>query len=1062
MPKSLSRGRARPCLSVAAGLLASPLVLAAAADPFAPFPVADGEASDPRIETLRASLRPEAFKPMHDMVMSDAIYFKASGLRKYVKHCGGDPSLTTLLPKEGTPATPFRVRFENPEAPIRAYVGSGYACTFPARFGPLAIGYDAPPAQGLITYADGSYWLGEVSGGANPQSRESNLRPITTGLTPTPAGLGEWGRPDGTRVQGIARKVGVPAWPKSWTSGSVVGFEMAEIRRAALPEGQRLADNLRPEDGRAVAGRSAPTSPEPTSPEPTSPEPTSPESTSPESILPAPAVAAVKAYMAANPDAFPAVVETPGALPAPAAPAAVPPATNAGVQAPAIAAAPPPVPTAENPDVALYAERIEIWRAAMAATDFSTARSSSVSLGLHKPKDYRRHVEQCGGSQLAPVRISFAGTGAKIEEFTGFAPGCALPDQPSAEMFGLIRYADGSRWLGQVIAMEQAEAVQLSGWGGIPAPVYSLVPAPVGLGEWTRVDGTRLQVIATPMRAKYMFRENWLQGPLASFEVSSVSQLLTADGGAYTGDLRFANDRVDADNATGRWADGRRFTGSLADGRPVAGTLTDADGGRIQGRLVAGDEGRVQWEAGADLVLPGESEAGPAGAYRHYARLPFDAPKLMALPLRGARPMDAATVARATRNTRQCARPSQVPQGWVTWWPSCEPGADGRVALYSRDALQELTQYASGQPARFVLRKGFASDPVRGVEILANAFDASAYPSPQGEGELRLFGERTIFIGGFASQSPNLGQCPVPGDEGGGWESCQFSGYERVDALHRLRLERQELARQQEELRRQMEQEAEAERYAQEEWEAEQEQAELREQIRQDEIAGRMAIANAIRGAAYDIGMAYAEREAARDAADYRERQAAREAARPAYSSAPSSSGGYGGPSGQGNQERAAQLAARQAELERRQAELRQRQALASAPRPSPTPSPAYAPSAGSSSGQGTGGGTESYFFTIADHNVGRVSATRQILGLAVTVEIRRVGLRISGADRSEICANFENRSAANWSGGYRLTDQDGSEARSSLSVPAGGIVRKCDTLNPQSGYTVVLRQDRG
>jgi multidrug efflux pump subunit AcrA (membrane-fusion protein) len=278
---------------------------------------------------------------------------------------------------------------------------------------------------------------------------------------------------------------------------------------------------------------------------------------------------------------------------------------------------------------------------------------------------------------------------------------------------------------------------------------------------------------------------------------------------------------------------------------------------------------------------------------------------------------------------------------------------------------------------------------------------------------------------------------------------------------HTLRQERRELARQQEELRRQMEQEAEAERYAQEQWEYEQEQAEQREQKRQDEIAGQMAIANAIRGAAYDIGMAYAEREAARDAADYRERQAAREAARPSNSPAPSSSGGYGS-SGQDANERAAQLAARQAELERRQAELRQRQALASAPRPAPTPAASYGSGAGSSSSPGSVGSTESHGFTIADHNVGRVSATRQILGLAVTLEVRRVGLRISGADRSEICANFENRTAANWSGGYRLTDRDARDTHASMSVPAGGTARKCETLNPQTGYTVVLRQDRG
>lgn len=861
MAKSSGRRAMRRIVVIACAALAPfPAAFAAAPDPFAPFPVAEGEASDPRIETLRQALRPGVFKPAHEVVITDDLFFTWKRLRNYVKDCGGEPTPTTNLPKEGTKPTPFSARFENPQAPIRTYVGDGYACTFPARFGPMAVGYDAPPVQGLISYADGSYWLGEVSGAANPQASGSVFYTTATPLTPTPAGLGEWGRADGTRVQGEARAVAVPKWPMAWGQHSIVGFEMASVQRTALPSDVRVADG------------GAPGSPATTQP-------------------PAPVVAL-----------------------APAATAAV------------------PVPAGGDPDAAAYAERIEGWRAAMAATDFSGARSSQVWLGLHKPKDYERHVQQCGGGQMGPVKISFEGTGAKITGFTGFAPGCALPAQPTPGLFGLIRYADGSSWLGQVAAMPQAEAVQLSGWGGVPAPVYNLVPSPTGLGEWSRPDGTRLQVVAAPLRAKYFFRENWLQGPLASFEVMSVSQMLT-DGGAFTGDLRFANDTAFADNAEGRWADGRRFTGKISNGRPVSGTLAYADGSQLSGRLVAGDDGRTQWEAGVDLVLALESAAGPAGRYRHYARLPLDAPRPEALPLQGARPMDAATLARATRNTRQCAQPALVPKGWVTWWPSCEPGAEGRVSLYRPDARQELTQYASGQPARYVLRSGYGDDPVRGVEILAGAFDASADPSPQGAAELRLEGQGTVFIGTFAYQMPTSGQCPIPSYEGGGWEPCRLSGYQRVDELHQLRQERLELARQQEELRRQMEEEAEAERYAQRQWEAEQERAELEEQKRRDRIAGQQAILNAIQDGARQIGEAYAQREQARY--DYERRQ--REASRPSYSapsSSYSSSGGTGGPGSQDYSARMAQLEAQQAELQRRQMALRVQSQAPAAPAP--------------------------------------------------------------------------------------------------------------------------------
>lgn len=883
MAKSSGRRALRRVVVIACAALAPfPAAFAAPPDPFAPFPAPEGEASDPRIEALREALRPGAFKPAHDVVITDGMYFRWRGMRDYIRQCGGEPNLTTILPRKDTVASSFKAKFENPQSPIRSYAGEGYACVFPVSFGPYLDGLDLPAVRGLITYADGSYWLGEVKGGGYPAARESTSGSIGTALTPTPAGYGEWGRGDGTRLQGEARVMAVPLWPKGWKSNSVVGFEMAAIRFAALPDGRLLAGELRLENGNVVATASA------------------------------------------APSDAPAISAAPAAPTAPAAPAAVP-------VAPAATAA-APVPPGGDPDAAAYAERIERWRAAMAATDFSSARSSQVWLGLHKPKDYERHVQQCGGGQTGPVRISFEGTGAKITEFTGFAPGCALPAQASQELFGIIRYADGSRWLGQVAAMPQAEAVQLSGWGGVPAPVYNLVPSPMGLGEWSRPDGTRLQVVAAPLRAKYFFRENWLQGPLASFEVLSVSQLLT-DGGAFTGDLKFANDTVYADNAEGRWADGRRFTGKISNARPTTGTLVYADGSQLSGRLVAGEDGRTQWEAGVDLVLALESPAGPAGRYRHYARLPLDAPRPEALPLLGARPMDASTLARATRNTRQCDKPALVPKGWVTWWPSCEPGPDGRVSLFRPDAGQELTQYTSGQPARYVLRSGYAGDPVRGAEILASAFDASADPSPQGAAELRLDGQGTIFIGSFAYQMPTSGQCPVPSYEGGGWEPCRLSGYQRVDELHLLRQERLELARQQEELRRQMEEEAEAERYAQREWEREQERAELEEQKRRDQIAGQQAIFNALQDGARQIGEAYAQREQARY--DYERRQ--REASRPSYSapSSPySSSGSYGGSGNQDYSARAAQLQAQQAELERRQAALRVQQQSSAGPPP--------------------------------------------------------------------------------------------------------------------------------
>jgi hypothetical protein len=101
----------------------------------------------------------------------------------------------------------------------------------------------------------------------------------------------------------------------------------------------------------------------------------------------------------------------------------------------------------------------------------------------------------------------------------------------------------------------------------------------------------------------------------------------------------------------------------------------------------------------------------------------------------------------------------------------------------------------------------------------------------------------------------------------------------------------------------------------------------------------------------------------------------------------------------------------------------------------------------------------ERYSFRFADHSVGR-TVSRVAPPLRVTLEIRRTGLRISGADRSEICASFENVTQYDWSGGYRLTDREVRDTHASLSVPAYETVRRCETLSPQMVYYVILRGD--
>lgn len=101
----------------------------------------------------------------------------------------------------------------------------------------------------------------------------------------------------------------------------------------------------------------------------------------------------------------------------------------------------------------------------------------------------------------------------------------------------------------------------------------------------------------------------------------------------------------------------------------------------------------------------------------------------------------------------------------------------------------------------------------------------------------------------------------------------------------------------------------------------------------------------------------------------------------------------------------------------------------------------------------------EQHTFRLSDHSVGR-STTVTIPPLKARLVVQRTGLRISGAERSEICVEFENVTQYEWTGGYRLTDRDVRDTHASLRVPAYGSVKRCETLNPQMNYYVVLRRD--
>jgi hypothetical protein len=101
----------------------------------------------------------------------------------------------------------------------------------------------------------------------------------------------------------------------------------------------------------------------------------------------------------------------------------------------------------------------------------------------------------------------------------------------------------------------------------------------------------------------------------------------------------------------------------------------------------------------------------------------------------------------------------------------------------------------------------------------------------------------------------------------------------------------------------------------------------------------------------------------------------------------------------------------------------------------------------------------EARTFELADHSAGQMSQSASMQDLWVRVEIEQVGMRIAGRGRSKICGVFQNRTRLEWSGGYRVTDRDDTTTHSNMRVPAGGVQRQCETLNPQLRYTVVVRR---
>lgn len=751
-----------------------------------------------------------------------------------------------------------------------------------------------PKGIGLITYADGSQWLGEV---------DAWRKLIPSRMLPVPSGLGEFRAADGSVTVGHAQ-----ARDNSWD------WDFRQV----------------------VAGPTAPTQ-------------AVQATQAPSNSVPAPASANVAMQG-----------------PASAAQTAQRQASATDPYSPGMTFAPGAKLSGVN--------QIEQWRAQLAPDAFRPLHTVSYEFNL----DPGKQTKACGGSWKAirtpddtpatPFRITFEKVNSRIASYEGYGYACTFPFPDPQNHFGqssfatvrtepvhgLIRYNDGSYWLGQVVATP-ANAVTRGGDTVTGALMF--LPMPRGIGEWGLPDGTRLQGSAESKPGASTGYADGLQSGTTPHglppDMPRITRAILPDGAVATGDLHWTGSGFQASQATIVWDDGRVYEGRMEDSMPTDGTLRYPDGSSITGLLIPDRKGtNAYWRPGMVIrTVSGSDRLGPAGRYLAGYQAADASAWRFGAPLQperadGVAPFDAETIAKPTRNTRNCHAPPVVPPGWIIWWPSCIPGDEGVTAVYRPDMQQNLVQrFSGGKPSTATL-----NIPSESRYVVSDAgFAPGASPSPLGEARMFTAGG-LAFEGIFDGQLPGKGFCAIPADEGSGLEPCEFRSGQRVDELHHLRQQRIAMKRDQENLlrqQRQLEEDARRERQAWEEQEAERERQARYQDDEDDEPQVDVAqiwaqgIADAFQHAA-DVKVREAQqqvessqrRRADMDAA--MDRQRARTAQIQQADAV--------------HQQRMAELQRQQQELERRQQQMRQQQAAAS-----PSTSDGYS---GSASGTGTSGRT--------------------------------------------------------------------------------------------------------
>ncbi|WP_269715475.1 hypothetical protein [Caulobacter sp. NIBR2454] len=677
-------------------------------------------------------------------------------------------------------------------------------------------------------------------------------------------------------------------------------------------------------------------------------------------------------------------------------------------------------------------------------------------------------VKACGA--LHDFRMTTSGPPHHIKEYRGAAKWCGFhPHNAPAKVAGLILYADGSYWLGEV-----------------SGTTVSHMPMPSGAGEAGYPNGMRVLGVASPTLAS----DKGLG--VRDFGFSTTERVIFSNGAMRAASL----DASGAGNGEMRWPDGRVFRGDFKDRKPSAGDLTFPSGARVNSLFSSNTEGQPPaFQGQLYLDLAKADGAFPAGTYRvsppsaltNYRSLLT----VNAIPTRE-------TLTRAPSLPPECPAPSVVPAGWIPWGGGCRSGENSRVAVYSPDARSFIEEQPnSDMPLRLVSLS--PNGEVRRI-VRAKALTAAASPAPVGEAELLGEGNRVLYRGEFLGQSPNgPGICATPQAEGGGEEPCFYAEGRRTDEIQLARREAAEAARQlrlaEAAAQREANARAEAQRQADAERARAQEQAYqaqrdyerqmARAQEEEDEDSGSgvnpiyqamQELQGKFASAAVDMQNQRAETDAMRRniEAQYRARQAElnrQQAQRNAEAAQQNAARNQQNADAARRAEIARQEAARAAQAradslraarERQQAalaqaQLQQRQA-ASSIGGSSISSSAPGGSASSSKPRSGAGPTILTFTNNYGWKVGDNSNTQNAQGISVSFTVASSTI----ADRMYYKARFCDAGSGAWEGGMRLTATYPDRTHATIRVPQGGCTGWSDHLiaNAKNIYILVDKND--